>query len=180
VRAMVSRSTEPVGLRCVTEQGASYLVPDLSALDPVPPLTDAVRTHIDESVAAVVAAIAADAQAAGGSSTGKTGQSSSALDGGKGVGATGVTRFSGIQPNPFLGTTMFAYELATSSPVRLVVYAASGRAVRVVENSTQSAGRHTLVWDGRDNAGRLLSPGIYLVRFSAGGIHATAKAVLMR
>jgi hypothetical protein len=38
----------------------------------------------------------------------------------------------------------------------------------------------TLRWDGRDAAGRDCASGLYLVRVTAGGAAATAKAVLVR
>lgn len=60
----------------------------------------------------------------------------------------------------------------------LVVFDAAGRAVRHLDSGHRSAGTRSVTWDGRDDAGRKLSPGIYRVRFEAAG--RTAGAALVR
>jgi len=43
----------------------------------------------------------------------------------------------------------------------------SGQRVRRLTGGVQGAGRHVLRWDGRDDAGQLVVPGVYLVRIGA-------------
>jgi len=43
-----------------------------------------------------------------------------------------------------------------------------------------AAGTYTAVWDGKDDAGKLVTTGIYLVRMRAEGFSATRKVVLMK
>ncbi len=51
----------------------------------------------------------------------------------------------------------------------LKIFDVNGRAVRTFSNPQLGPGPHTIVWDGRDNHNRLLSPGVYLSRLRAGG-----------
>ena len=74
-----------------------------------------------------------------------------------------------------------AYALVRSVPVRLAVYDAFGRRVRVLrDGATQYAGEHRLSWDGRDDAGREAAPGVYLARLVAGDQIRDRRLILLR
>ena len=45
----------------------------------------------------------------------------------------------------------------------------AGTVVRRLEPVSRSVGRHELHWDGRDDSGRLVPPGLYIYRFTAFG-----------
>ena len=51
---------------------------------------------------------------------------------------------------------------------------------REVIRRFHGAGNGAVVWDGRDDEGRLVSPGIYFVRAEAGGRAVVARVVLLR
>lgn len=71
-------------------------------------------------------------------------------------------------PNPTLVSTSVGFELASTQAVRLEVFDAGGRRVRVLAEETLAAGRHQRTWDGRDRNGDRVVPGVYLVRLEAG------------
>jgi hypothetical protein len=91
-----------------------------------------------------------------------------------------ITMLSGVQPNPFAGSTTVGFDLARAAHVRLAIYDPLGRLVTVLEDGERPAGRHTLVWDGRDVVGRRVRTGMYFLRFDGDGITATRKAVFMQ
>ena len=70
-------------------------------------------------------------------------------------------------PNPFNPATTIYFDLARSGPVRLKIYGVDGGLVRTLISGTLDAGRHTEVWDGRDDAGRGVPSGTYLMRLEA-------------
>jgi hypothetical protein len=72
------------------------------------------------------------------------------------------------QPNPSVGTTSILYRLAEPGPVRVAVYAASGRVVRTLLSGIQPAGSYRLRWDGADGAGRPAPAGVYWCLVQAG------------
>ena len=55
------------------------------------------------------------------------------------------------------------FRLPETVPVVLEVYSLDGRRVALVEAGLQSAGPQSLQWDGRDESGWRLPPGLYLV-----------------
>ena len=61
--------------------------------------------------------------------------------------------------------TDISFDLTGPADVTVRVYNASGRLERVIARDTPMApGRNSLAWDGRDDGGALVPPGIYLYR----------------
>ncbi|NOX37750.1 MAG: hypothetical protein GXO78_09475 [Calditrichaeota bacterium] len=70
-------------------------------------------------------------------------------------------------PNPFNPRTTIAYQLPVMAEVVLEVYSPLGQKVRTLVHARQPAGRYRVVWDARDDRGRQLPAGIYLLRLKA-------------
>jgi flagellar hook assembly protein FlgD len=51
--------------------------------------------------------------------------------------------------------------------VRIDVYDAAGRSVRVLANESVAAGRGQRIWDRRDQSGARVPGGVYFLRLSA-------------
>jgi hypothetical protein len=85
-------------------------------------------------------------------------------------------------PNPFSSSTTisFAVPAGPSRQVNVGVYDVAGRSVRVLHEGPLPSGIHERTWDGRDNEGRAVSPGVYLYRYEIAGDVMTRKMVLMR
>ena len=85
-----------------------------------------------------------------------------------------------IVPNPFNPTTTIEFGLPTAGHILLVIHDVSGRQVATLANSPHQAGTFTRNWDGRNDAGRDVSSGVYFARMVAGDFTATKKMVLLR
>ena len=72
------------------------------------------------------------------------------------------------------------YGLLRSSGVRVQVYNVAGELVRELEEGVEIRGEHRVVWDGRDEEGRLVTPGLYLLYFEADGLRRIAKVLVTR
>lgn len=83
-------------------------------------------------------------------------------------------------PNPFNPETRIAYTLPDAEQVRLTVYNLLGQVVRRLADQAQTAGRHEVRWDGRDEAGRVVASGVYLYRIEARGFSAVRRMVLLK
>jgi hypothetical protein len=60
--------------------------------------------------------------------------------------------------------------LSAPRPVEIAVYDLSGRRVRLLHQGPEANGRYEdKVWDGRDQAGKWVPPGLYLVRIAVEG-----------
>jgi mono/diheme cytochrome c family protein len=83
-------------------------------------------------------------------------------------------------PNPFNPVTIVSYSIAEEGPVEIVVFDVSGRLVRTLVDEVREAGRYSVPWDGRNDAGQPLASGVYFVRYAAGGHSFWRKAALLR
>ena len=90
-----------------------------------------------------------------------------------------VTALRGARPNPFRGSTAIELSLAHEAHVELGVYDVRGARVRTLGGGTFGAGVHTLVWDGRNDAGLAAPQGIYFIRMTTGSKSFVRKALLM-
>jgi hypothetical protein len=83
-------------------------------------------------------------------------------------------------PNPFNPATRIAFGLAVPGNVRLRIYDAAGRLVRVLVDGHRMGGCYEETWDGRDDAGRGVASGVYFYSLQAGAFNETRKMVLLR
>lgn len=71
-------------------------------------------------------------------------------------------------PNPFSSETAIAYKLHEQSAVAIRIYNILGQEIRSFTEGIRNAGIHGIRWDGRDNAGRRVAPGVYFYQLQAG------------
>jgi hypothetical protein len=83
-------------------------------------------------------------------------------------------------PNPFHPSTTIRYTLPAEGHVRLFVYNVQGRVVQRLVDERQTAGEKSVVWQGRDDAGRAVASGVYFLRLDAGDRRLTRKMILQR
>jgi hypothetical protein len=83
-------------------------------------------------------------------------------------------------PNPFNPITSISYSLAARVRVVIAIYDVSGARVRTLVDKMQEPNRYVVTWDGKNDAGKTLTSGVYFIRYLAGGYSFTKKAVLLR
>jgi flagellar hook assembly protein FlgD len=83
-------------------------------------------------------------------------------------------------PNPFNPETVFAFRIPEAGLAVLEVYDVRGQLVRVLLEGRLEPGRHEAVWDGREQDGRPVPSGIYLVRLTAGRSCRIQRTALLR
>ena len=72
-----------------------------------------------------------------------------------------------VYPNPALMKATLSYELKTAGEISLAVYDILGRRIRTVWSGQKSAGTYETEWDGLDDTGASVAPGVYMVTFTA-------------
>jgi len=83
-------------------------------------------------------------------------------------------------PNPFHPQTAIRYTLKEPRSVTVQVFDQSGRLVRtLVRDDIQDVGEREVMWDGRNDGGRRVSPGVYFTRIQAGPEALARKMVLL-
>ncbi len=104
--------------------------------------------------------------------------------------ATGIENSSNISegfelygnyPNPFNPETAVSFSLDRDMNIILTVFDMTGRTVRKLAEGFTKAGSHSVLWDGKDDAGRSLSSGIYFFRLNSDtGSGKITKAMMLK
>jgi hypothetical protein len=85
-----------------------------------------------------------------------------------------------IVPNPITTTGAIRLLNAEDGPVRVDIFDAEGRRIRTLARAIAPAGAAELSWDGRDQRGRRVAPGIYLVRLASRAGTASSRVAVSR
>jgi flagellar hook assembly protein FlgD len=75
--------------------------------------------------------------------------------------------------------TAVRFEIPDEDHVTLDVLDIQGRRVRQLQHERQAAGPHSVLFDGRDERGNRLAPGIYLIRLVVRGGIRIARVVVL-
>ncbi|MDI6808812.1 MAG: alpha-amylase family glycosyl hydrolase [Candidatus Eisenbacteria bacterium] len=105
-------------------------------------------------------------------------RSSTGIDVTKGI--FGDFRLHQNFPNPFNPSTVIRYDLPKFTHVEIKIYNLLGQEIRTLTSKNQSAGRHSIEWDGRDIAGNEVASGLYLYSIFTGDFRQTRKMLLIR
>jgi len=85
-----------------------------------------------------------------------------------------TSRFAG---NP---TTTISFALPEAGEVSLAIYNSMGQLVRKLVAGEMAQGRHSIVWDAKDDHGLQMASGMYLYVIKAGSFSAQRKLILMK
>jgi hypothetical protein len=83
-------------------------------------------------------------------------------------------------PNPFSTTTAIQYSIGKEIKVTVQVFDITGRLLKTLVDQSESAGHHSVIWDGKDGANSVVPDGIYFCRLDAGETSATGKMIRVR
>ena len=83
-------------------------------------------------------------------------------------------------PNPARTRLNIRYGVPRATMVSIKLYDITGRNCRTLLEQMGKPGYYNITWDGKDNYGKELPNGVYIVRMKAENHHEQKKAVLMR
>ncbi|MFC1898318.1 C10 family peptidase [Candidatus Cloacimonadota bacterium] len=93
------------------------------------------------------------------------------------ISKSGIT---GNYPNPFNPTTTINFNVANGSErISINVYNLKGQKVKQLVNEQLSAGQHSVVWNGKDDAGKDASSGMYFVDMKDEGKYTSVKKIIL-
>lgn len=96
------------------------------------------------------------------------------------AGAALADRLLGAFPNPFNPKTAVAFSLGEPQRIELAIFDLAGRRVVTLAAGDFAAGRHSLDWDGRDEAGKSVSSGTYFARLAGKSGSQMQKLTLLK
>jgi glycosidase len=83
-------------------------------------------------------------------------------------------------PNPFNPVTIIWYDLPEFTHVEMKVYNLLGQEVTTLVDEPKPAGRYSVKWDGRNDAGEQVASGVYVCSLYAGDLKRTKKMLLVK
>jgi hypothetical protein len=86
---------------------------------------------------------------------------------------------AGARPNPLTDAAAIEYGIRTTDDVVVVILNVAGQAVRTYQATGQKPGRHVVNWDGCDDRGRSVGPGVYFCHLNTTAWQATTSIVVL-
>jgi hypothetical protein len=83
-------------------------------------------------------------------------------------------------PNPTTGRSRVTFDLPRAGKATLEVLDLQGRRVRSLLDGMQVAGRHQADWDGSDQSGRAVGPGVYFYRLRSEQLTKSQRVAVIR
>ncbi len=83
-------------------------------------------------------------------------------------------------PNPFNPTTTISYTLPEAGAVKIKIYDILGREVAKLVDEQKNAGKHSVVWNGNDDSGKMVASGNYFYQIICGDFIQTKKMILLK
>jgi hypothetical protein len=83
-------------------------------------------------------------------------------------------------PNPFNPSTRIAFTLHSTSVTKISVYNLLSQEIAVLAEGTFQAGKHEVVWNGRDRFGNPMPSGVYLYQMNTGDRIQARKMLLLK
>ncbi len=83
-------------------------------------------------------------------------------------------------PNPFNPTTTIKYQLPKATHVTITVFNILGREIATLVSGNVEAGYHSVVWNGKDNAGYNVNSGVYFYRVATSSNVVVKKMLLLK
>jgi thermitase len=89
-------------------------------------------------------------------------------------------RMTSNYPNPFNPITAIQYILDRPGHVHFQIFNARGQCIRSLLDRHEDSGRHTIIWDGKDDDGNPMPAGAYIARLRTGEYASQKKMILLR
>jgi len=83
-------------------------------------------------------------------------------------------------PNPFNPITTINYSINKNGNIKIVIFDMLGRQVRSLVNKNNSAGQHSVLWDGKNDAGKIVQSGQYYYNIEMDGVNKSRKMILIK
>lgn len=83
-------------------------------------------------------------------------------------------------PNPFNPTTTIKFSVPQGSFVEIKIYSILGQKIRTLISEKMTAGRHKIIWEGKNDNGASVTSGIYIYKIAADDFVDFHKMILAR
>ncbi len=91
-----------------------------------------------------------------------------------------VTELRNNYPNPFNPDTIIEFSIREDTNAKLSIYNTKGQLIKVLHNGLIEAGKHKIVWNGKDSRGRDAVSGVYFYRLQTDSYDKVSKMLLVK
>ncbi|MCB9211854.1 MAG: gliding motility-associated C-terminal domain-containing protein, partial [Ignavibacteriales bacterium] len=81
---------------------------------------------------------------------------------------------------PFNSSTNINFILEKKTEVKLDIYNVNGEKIKTIINNYKQPGNYSIIWDGKNNKGEMVSSGIYYYRLIQINNSKTKKMILLQ
>jgi hypothetical protein len=81
-------------------------------------------------------------------------------------------------PNPFNASTTISFNLPKAGQVTLTIYDIAGREIKQLVEGDYEVGPYSIIWDGQDSDGQIVSSGIYFYKLDINGNRSATKEMI--
>ena len=96
------------------------------------------------------------------------------------AGLPSIITIDGIYPNPFNPAASIDFSLPSEGYAEVDIYSLSGQKIRRLTSRSFQAGRHSVVWNGKDEFGLPAASGVYIVSLKMEGITASSRLTILK
>jgi len=90
-----------------------------------------------------------------------------------------IPQLMGNYPNPFNPTTTISFSIPEESKVELSFFNIRGQKVRTLAKNSYHKGKHSVVWNGKNSAGKSVSSGVYFYKLSVNGATSQVRKCIL-
>ena len=83
-------------------------------------------------------------------------------------------------PNPFNPSTNIRYDLPEATNVTISIYDMMGREIKKLINTNQNSGYKSVIWNGTNDNGEIVSVGMYFYSIKTNTFNQTRKMILLK
>lgn len=83
-------------------------------------------------------------------------------------------------PNPFNISTTISFDLQAAADVRVTLFNSLGKKIRTLFKDSLVAGSYKLLWDGRDDARKIATSGVYFYKIETANLSWVGKMILVK
>ncbi len=83
-------------------------------------------------------------------------------------------------PNPFNPETNISFSMPSEQKVQLTIYNLKGQKVRQLVNGVFASGKHSVVWNGKDDNGKQVCSGLYFYKLKTDNKEISKKMLLLK
>ncbi|MCP4581083.1 MAG: T9SS type A sorting domain-containing protein [candidate division Zixibacteria bacterium] len=91
-----------------------------------------------------------------------------------------TTRLGNNYPNPFNPTTTLNFSLKQAGGITLEIYNVMGQKINTLVDGQLDAGHHSVVWDGKNDAGVNVSSGVYFYKLTTDDYSSSRQMTLIK